>query len=417
MATIDWKDKFNKSTERIKESAKTKVNEKVDLAKGKVNNSNAMSFMKADGAKGKLDFVKNKALGKVKAYEFYKKIQAMILQMQKVISFVVANIEVIGISTLVIILVWNLTIFGISVAQTIGDTPHYYCDIDADEGIRRTALYKQYCANGGSGFDLGSINGHYIVQDGSGPCTCCALNNLLLRYYTANGENYYEYLWNDAGIYSPDALALDCTVGNNIRSYINGGSSNSTNCTSGSSFPNGSSKFASENGKTGYTMSNWGYLRDESVEYEGTTNAYENLANNENWVWDLSLDNKGAGTAWSAAWTDGNKVSINGITATWTHVEGSWGNGSDLRLLLDEHPSGVVVYRQYGTGKMHAILVTGYDEDGFKVVDSGLGCRGGFEGPASSSNFCIQSIWNNDILENPSGKNIISYTYIAEDKP
>ena len=54
------------------------------------------------------------------------------------------------------------------------------------------------------------------------------------------------------------------------------------------------------------------------------------------------------------------------------------------------------------------------EDDCFNVVDSALATSGGFEGPANSSNFVIQSIWNESQIE--SCANVEKLVVIKEDK-
>ena len=42
--------------------------------------------------------------------------------------------------------------------------------------------YKQYCENETSFMKFSDIDGHYVVQDGAGPCCSCAMLNMLISY-------------------------------------------------------------------------------------------------------------------------------------------------------------------------------------------------------------------------------------------
>lgn len=389
-----WKKQFNKSREKDKKSVK-------DLAAQKRKDlEDKLLDQVAD--KGSL---KGKLLAKgiklVKDNKYLK-------EASKVISFIASNIQTILVILLIIIVACYFLITFMSIFQAIGSTPHYYCDIDADKGVKRSKVYQQYCTNGSVGFELDNINGHYIVQDGSGPCTDCACLNLLLRYYTSKEINLYDYLWDNTGQFIADnnALSLDTTFGNtSIRKYI--AASGNTNCSNKASLTRGSKWFAKKHptknisNSNNFSKADWGYVRDESLSFEGldfdeaiNTDEAKNISTNDNWVWDLSCE-----TTWSAQWGEGNYITIDGVTATWEYPE-KWTNKEELKALLLKYPSGIVAWRNYGSGN-HAILITGWNEEEqcFNVVDSALATSGGFEGPATSPNFVIQSIWNETQIE------------------
>lgn len=424
---MGWKEQMGKTTARIKQGARDKTIGRAEnwanLQKDKFNHSTLGKVAQAKGFKGKAGALGKGAAKKLKGYNAYKKAQEAIKKIQKVASFLISHGKVILIVTAVVTLIWNGAIFVIGITQALGSTPHYYCEIDADEGIKQTSLYKQYCSKGSSAFELENLNGHYVSQDGSGPCTCCSSMNLLLRYFTKHDINVYDYMWGEDGQYDIDKTVNVSDTehmqgGTTFRKFTNGNSYNITTCTA--KFGEyGSRNFALANGKPGYTMANWGYVRDDTLDYtdvEMDDSFTDFNGNNEKWVWDLSIEtNNGPGSTWGAVWGS-RAIIIDGVTATFEYVPGDWGDADGLRQLLDEHPSGVIVYRNYGSN-LHAILVTGYKEDVFYVVDSGFGTMGGFEGPATSSLFCIQSCWTNEVLKNPSGHNVQCYIYIKEDTP
>ena len=388
-----WNDGFKKISSRVKQGAKNAAQNSKQKLEDKVEKE-----LEKAGAQGKA------AVLAIKGIKNHKYIQQTI----KVMSFIATNIDKILISTAVVIVLLIIFILVDSFSQALGHTPHYYCDIDADKGVKRTALYQQYCTNGKSEFSLDSINGHYVVQDGSGPCTDCACLNLLIRYYTSKDVNIYNYLWDNTGQYIADhnALSLDTTFGNkSIRQYI--AAAGSTTCTNKASLARGANWFAKKHptqnvsNSNNFTKADWGFVRDETLSFTGLdytdaieTDEAKNISTNDNWVWDLSCE-----TTWSAQWGEGNYINIENITATWECPD-KWTNKEELKDLLTKYPSGIVAYRNYGSGK-HAILITSWNEaeQCFNVVDSAMATSGGFEGPATSSNFLIQSIWNESQIE------------------
>ena len=403
-----WNKQFNKTNKNGKNSLKSSISSKTKDLEEK-----AMTMANKGSLKGKLIAEAIKRPRELK--------NNVLLRINRIINFITINLKLILIPLLLALIIGNGLILGYSIIQSTGKTPHYYCDIDADKGTKRSKMYQQYCTNGSTDFTLDNINGHYVVQDGSGPCTDCACLNLLLRYYTSKEINLYDYMWDNTGQFIADnnALSLDTSIGSkSLRRYI--AASGTTTC-SNKNLSRGSKWFAKKHptknisNSNNFTKADWGYVRDETLSFEGLnlteaakTDEAKNIANNDNWVWDLSCE-----TTWSAQWADDNYITINNVTATWEEPA-RWKNADELKTLLTKHPSGVVAYRNYGSGK-HAILITGWNEEEncFNVVDSALATSGGFEGPAISSNFLVQSCWNESQIE--SCANVEKLVVIKED--
>ena len=368
----------------------------------KVRNAadNVSAFSKAKGIKGKAAFVGNKAAQKFKGYDLYRKMKDAFLKIQQGASWIAAHAYPIAITTAIVVLLYTLVIFAISLVQAATPTPHYYCDTEADSSLKKTAVYQQYCEGGGN-FELENLNGHYIVQDGSGPCYCCAAANMMMRYFTLHDVNFFDYLWDDTGMYSPEGQTVNLSgVGSfqlrKVITHNNPGVTNASRYRCNSGLANGAKAFASKNGIGGWTMANWCYLRDESLDlasYEETDDYYSSNADSDKWVFDLSIGNVAPYSTWDFG---GNGVvSIGDVTCTITGCSG--GTGTQLKELFTD-PSvygdaGVLVYFDYtgdGSGD-HAILITGYDESTgmWRIIDSAKGLNGGYEGPMDGSgNFC-----------------------------
>lgn len=411
----------------------------VNLQKQKIQHSNPYKFAKQKGFAAKAKFVGTGIKNKAKEYAFIKKLQKLYKKIVKIVKFVIRNIKWIGALVGIIVFGTNALLYGMSVAAAIGDTPHYYCDLDPSPNVRKSAPYIQYCnLNNASDFMLDSINGHYISQDGSGPCLACSYANMLLRYYTAHNINFYDYLFGDDGQYPVDMPIVSSRGGNTLRKFINANTTSTNTKEDGSErYTNkgsdyGAKGFAYKHGISNFTMADWCYMRDPSLDFSGQEigQAYMNYSTNEKWVFDLSIPSSFTeGSAWNArSVITGAAITVQEVKATihvvWKATSGSewaWNNADDLKKLLDEHPSGIVVYRDYinssGNSSCHAILVTGYKDDVFYVVDSGKGLLGGFEGPCTNSNFCYQQCWNQTVLSNPNTNTPIAYAYIEEDKP
>jgi hypothetical protein len=413
-----WSRTFKNASERARnapknaaDKVKNGVSNKIDNAKQGVRNGidnatrpvkNAAvfdkEFAKAKGVKAKAGLVANKFKGS----ETYKKLKELILKVQQIAAQIAAYAYPLVIIAAILIVGATATIFIISVAQSVSPTPHYYCDTEADSSLRKTTVYQQYCTNGDN-FDLENLNGHYIVQDGSGPCADCATANMFMRYYTTKGLNFFDYLWDDTGMYKNDGQTLSSSLSTSpvtIRKAVNGSNNNSTACTSTVGLAHGARQFASEHGVTGWTMANWCYLRDESLDlatYEQTDDYYLSNADNDKWVFDLSVPNKGIGSTWCGCWSQVLQVSdINAIEVT---AEGSSVTGETIKDLLSDGnvcgDAGILLYYNYpkdGSTSNHAILITKYDEDTgyWYAIDSAKGLSGGYEGPLDGSgNFGI----------------------------
>lgn len=353
---------------------------------------------KAKGFKAKAKLAASRIGGGIKGTDTFqkiaKKMKELFLKIQKIASWVAAHAYPIAIVSAVVFLGTGLTIFVISVTQAVSPTPHYYCDMEADGSLKKTAVYQQYCGDKGL-FELEELNGHYIIQDGSGPCTDCATANMMMRYYTTKDLNFFDYLWKEDGQYQPagqvlvtDHLATPTTM----RHCVNGNTTSRTTClikVANRNKPNGACKFALKNGISGWTMANWGYLRDESIDYESyemTHDFYEDHSDNENWVWDLSIANRAPGSTWSVYWSGTTKVAD--IVCQETTAEGSAITGEYIKGMFDNSAvckeAGILMYYDYGGGQ-HAVLLTKYEGGEWYIIDSAMGLAGGFEGPINDT--------------------------------
>ena len=380
----EYKKEYKKTISGIKKSDEYKSQKSQNNSR-RLNNIKNVGKSLANGAGAYGNMAKNWA----KSTEAYRKIQSAYAKMQGFITFVTVNIVPILIITAIIIVLWNGTIFGISVYQAMGDTPHYYCKLDPPGWEKSNPWYQLYCTNGRSNFALEELNGHYIIQDGGGPCYCSAMANLLLRYFTANGVNFYDYLWDENGQYNPNYL-LETDFGNvTLRHFLNANTSNTCGSNWSAGYcAYGSRDFASAHNKGVYEMANWGYLRNDQI-----ANSFGEMfdAEDEDWVWDLSMEDRAPGTSWGMNLnSDGHWcrcLSSTGETVTATLrclTPANDGfplrNPDDFANFLNEHPSGVVVYQ----GR-HAILVTRCEQVSpgiyeWYCVDAGLGMACGFEG-------------------------------------
>ena len=444
-----WSKKFNNLKSNAYNNTVGRAKHAANSVKNGVKNSAPVKdfneLRQAQGVKGKLGtFGKQRGRAiKKRASKFAKNFKesdigqrliAAAKVLVAVLKFVKRNAKLIMVISFLVTVFGFLTLYIISITQAVGASPHFYCEIDPDDYMKDTAFYQQYCQESNKTFNLNSINGHYIVQDGQGPAYCCAMHNLIARFICLQGGSYYDTLWNEQGIY-PISNNSKCSFEkyHNIREFLIKGSTDTMETTSESDSPHGSKAFAALNGKADYTGANWGYVRDANIDFSTSfVGVYEDMSNSSKWVWDLTLPTN---ATWELQVNNGDKFSFASLdhggwtmyTGKLTQVAGHWGSGDELRKLLEEHPDGVVVYRRYGenedgTPKTHAIVVTGYDEnypcmDGskgsFLCVDSGLGMAGGFEGPIDNPLFCLNTIWTNEMLENPKSEdNIYCYWYI-----
>lgn len=382
----------------------------------------------AKGFKNKAGTIGNFAGDKIKNSKAYKNASKKFSELTEKIKKLATLAKPILIGIGIFLAVRFVIIFGISVYQSIAPTPHYYCDLEADDSLKATEVYQQYCSANES-FKLDNLNGHYIIQDGSGPCTDCATANMLMRYYTAKGINFFDYLWDEQGQYSGAGQSLQSehmSGPTTLRHHINGNLTTRANLNiSGNrrNTHNGAVAFASKNGINGWTMANWGYLRDQSLdlkEYEQTDDYYLSNIDSTDWVFDLSVSNNGPGSTWAAHWE--GDLTIDGQRCHETTAEGSSITGEDIKFAfmnpLVNKDAGVLLYYEYGKGNRHAILLTKYENGVWYGIDSALGLAGGYEGPMDGSgHFVWQDTKVKALLD--SGKNsegglkIIRICYIS----
>lgn len=398
------------------------------------------------GFKNKFKYASQAAWRHAKEYNAYKKVQKFLRRITKTVKKIIRHGKWIAAISAIVVTLSNIIIYGMSVAHAIGPSPHYYCELNPSSGIMTSKAYKQYCfLNNATDFSLEEINGHYITQDGSGPCLSCSIANLYLRYFTRNGKNFYDYLWNESGQY-PETRQINASIGNTLRTTFNHNSEGTNTkivdgkvvekyTNKGFDLMNGVKAFGK---KYGYdvTMACWGYFRDSNTSYAGQVvgSAYEDLSGRPNWVFDLSHWNSFAkGSDWTTNIFTGDYIEIEGVKGTlkvidctsgrsdWGLETNPWDGPDSLKRLLDAHPSGVFAWREYPKGNgvgHHAILITGYKDDVFYVVDTAKGLYGGFEGPSNDATFCWQTAWSNeDLHKSPKDIGVFWYGWIEEDKP
>jgi len=423
----DWKSKVKNVSERaahkVTDPVVDKAHDTANQLKGNIKNSSAAQFLNQKGLKNKAKFLGGKAKQKaddmVESTELGRKLKSMFTTTKRIAKFTRNNAKTIAICSSIIILGSAITFFCISLAQSFGASPHYYCDIEPDEAIEASAFYQQYCVSDSTQIKFSTMNGHYIVQDGQGPSEACAIHNMALRFWYLNDLNWYAGLWGADGNYQANSRRY--TPGfenkaNTVREWIIGGSLEQD---PSGSIPNGASTssmgslaFAQAHGSD-YTGSNWGYVRDPNLSFRNNADAYQSLETNENWVWDLSAPNN---TTWNVNATgnmnpygSGGFASIMADMGGFATLEEHTDMWTDPQGLIDilygyagnkKHPEGIVVVKE-STGQ--ALLVTGFDsvKGCFTVIDSGLGLMGGFEGPIISPNFCVPDTITNEMLFYP----------------
>lgn len=412
-----FRNEFDRNTAKLRHDAKNLGNNVKDGLNSAGNF--IQGFGKAEGFKGKMKYLGGKVGGKAKNNfaETIKNIKKMFQKIKDTAVWIASHIKIISIITAIVTVLYTGTVFVISMVQSASPTPHFYCDTDASASLKKTSVYQQYCSNG-KGFNLENLQGHYIIQDGSGPCTDCATLNMIMRYYSSFEElNFFDYLWQEDGMYLPEGQTVVCSTsatGTTFRHVINGGQTGAT--TEPDKFhakvglKNGAIEFANKHGKSwpssNQSMANWGYLRDDSLdlaEYEQTSDYYVDNSDNEKWVFDLSLDNRAAGTTWAVVWEHEIRLNGDDVLKCVIKSDSNSPTGANVKEVLDSKngafgPAGCLVYYNYGSGS-HAVLITGYDEDTgyWRIVDSAKGLSGGFEGPLDGSgNFGIydQSVAN-----------------------
>lgn len=379
------------------------------------------------GAKGGVGKVRDFATNVVQKQ---RELRRMVAAAQSAVAWIknpahLVFIKVFAIVAIVAVLLFNFIVFAIGVGQSVSISPHYYCDLEAPSSVKRSKVYQQYCTLKDLNWNVSNINGHYIVQDGKGPADSCAIANMLLRFYTIESgdlwfgtTNVYRYLWQGDGQYNINgttfaqgdteagATATNFTIRAKLNNYTTASNTNEND----PDVANGARAFAASQEISNFTMSNWGYLRDESIDiksYKQTSDFYMADDENTKWVWDLSVGNMAEGSAWradNATWNmsfrlNGTKFELeemkcptgdkgyailkdriinvlNTLSGKWTeYYKGRAG------VILEYSVTGAENYK-------HTILLTKCKEtsSGSGVyewygVDSSLGTSGGWEGP------------------------------------
>lgn len=381
-----------------------------------------------------------------------RELRAVVQAATRAFSFIVAHIVPLAICTAVVLLLSTAIINIISIGQSATPSPHYYCDIDASPAEKRSVTYQQYCTTRNLVWGVHNVNGHYLVQDGSGPAESCAITNLLIRFYSTETRNMsfgttniYSYLWGPDGQYymKGNTLGKDDTAAvnsktRNLRNMLNNYSSNINDQLA--ELSNGSNKFAQEHG-VNLTKSNWGYLRDDKIDvksYKNTTDYYVDTKDNEQWVWDLSLADGDPGSAWRDPDDTWNIMfRVNGINFAVEQMTCPFGDkgytilkeriddvlGSSSGDWEEYYKGKAGVLFQYeisgnGETKTHTILLTKHvgspGSYQWYGIDSSLGICGGWEGPLndSSERFVQNGIQLNSLLNSTSPERTWGgYTY------
>ena len=352
-----------------------------------------------------------------------KVVQRFKARIEKIKNWIKAHLPVIkwvAIIMAVLTLLWNIGLYIHSVVAVAGQSPHYYCELEADRGMQNSAFYKQYCEGGG--LSLEELNGHYMIQDGSGPCTACATMNLYMRYFTANGVNIFDYLWDENGHATYTSFPENNKNANNWYELISRAQNQTYNQGDNDgnrrnmSASNSWYQFAITKGGCGMTdgwgnIPNWGFWYSEDIFSDGTYENRKTDSGNAEYTYDID----GYGCLGPGVWArwyanvyanDGMQITIDGVTATMV-VKFDHPSVDQLISLLSTHPSGIC-FCTMG----HGMLFTRYVDGTFYMVDSGKGRAGGFEGPATSSNFCIFASQYSQLIDTSQWN---GYWYIEED--
>lgn len=395
-----------------------KGKEELDLKyKPDLADRNRESFLRAKGLKNKGKYAIREGAEALKHSKAVKFIQKAINTAKKIIKTVKTLGYPFFISVAVVVLLFNGIIFVYSISQAVGTSPHYYCDIEPDNNTKKDAKYLQYCNSKHSiGLELEELNGHYVTQDGSGPCWAAASLDLLIRYYTKNGVNIYDYLWDSNGLIDKKILKNNTEMDISWSCIQQGGDPGMGTISSfGSSWYNA-------HGKVSDGSSSWCYICNEDVYEE-----YENLSNSDAWVYDMNLG-QASDTSDCNVLQAGNVIEIEGVKATigeytFHGPACSEEQKQELIDLLEDHPSGVSIYTFKNDGDKeapnHGWLVTRYDadKDMFYIIDPAGGKSGGFEVLADPSN--IMGAWDISVkctAQVQPGSRFLSCVYIEEDK-
>lgn len=311
------------------------------------------------GAIGKTKLGKNAINGvKGAANAITNKFKAVMDALNKAKTLIVAFKIPILIGLAIITVLETVVPAAIATTSELGTSPHYYCNMDAPKEVKESEIWQRYC-NSGSHLELENLNGHYVYQTGSGPCLGCAYINLLMRYFTAQGENFFEYLFDETGEYRNPINHNGKDIDLVWAIYQKGGGV----WESGEAFDSTGIEFLAKVGKPNANWATIGYLRNEDVYEEPTSE----ILNATDWVYDKNLG-YASDSSFNASWS--GTYTIGDVTATCVMTTIS--SREQLANMLMDHPTGVVIWGKYSTCT-HGFLISGYEDGQFICIDSASG--------------------------------------------
>lgn len=370
----------------------------------------AKDFKNAEGIKGKTKFVAGgvgrRAKKKWANSKTREKVKKFVATVKRIIAIIKAVYIPLAITMGLILLIGNFVVWAYSVYAAVGRTPHYYCDIETDDpGIKRSYLYQQYCANG-SGLNLEELNGHYIIQSGSGPCTSCATLNLWMRFFAANDINFFDYLWNENGE-TLNKVDKNGSEESTTFSAIGRGTCKYPNFVNDSRYPK-ASQFMSQHGKGNYATMGYVYNEEEYTEQE-------DLTGSDDWTFTTLLGNVSDTHYGCHGWDDGVTITIENASLTMkVDTDPAHCKIDYIKTIMDAHPSGIIIYfkcnSDYG---YHGVLLTKYEDGKLYMVDSAPRLRGGWELPVETKS--EPELWSESVQAGLGNRPIVGIHYIEND--
>ena len=180
-----------------------KVNDKVGGLSTRIDNSNLPQFAKnrlntgLRNSRGRLNKLsnnignlKNNYTSKIEKIKKASKVAKLFLT-----KFGVPILFGIGI-------IFGLVPLGIAIVSQTGNSPHFYCDLNAPPTIKQTLAYRQYCGSGGGGNDT-LVEAALSLVD---PC-----NQSMPQDAAGDKWGDYKKIYDETGTYLTDGHYDNCS--------------------------------------------------------------------------------------------------------------------------------------------------------------------------------------------------------------
>lgn len=148
-------DPFKKQTDKIKKDIKRKGRKENPIKKGLKRSTSAALEDSGKQPKEKrkkfIDKVKDRAAEETSPENMAKRAKQY-KKITKIAGFIYTHWLQLLIALIIALILYFLVIPAVQIISwKIGNTPHYYCDLEASPGIKSSLVYKQYCGSNSGG--------------------------------------------------------------------------------------------------------------------------------------------------------------------------------------------------------------------------------------------------------------------------